>query len=1075
MKNTSNNFPLKRSLAIAVLLVAFIFSHIEKLYPQAQCASPAALTIGANDQTCNSRAFGSLGADFDNNTPAITGITNTCGVNQTYAGSWYSFTGDGTKIRVKIFNQNQASGFLVFTNPTCGGAMTASQCTTFVDDELPHVMDINTVNGTVYYIVVFRTGGSATMSGSICAFKTNGLPYSSLCDATPASMTVRSKDVDCFSGYTTVSTASTVAAPATPCASSSLDEWWVGTFTATSTKTEIFLYGKDAYNASIEVLQGPCSGGMVDVFCNGNTGSDKDHPNWGTMTTVPGTQYYVVIRTSSAGLVGRVCVYNQSVEIAKPQCAAGMSFEDGAGAGWQGRYGGWRLAWTPACNQFTWDTPNTPANFSGGRFMITSGTSRDPKIEMVPVVAPGGGSYSFRMGAPGGGVTTIGQTEGYSFTVPGDWKMRNHAAAETMQYCFTVDPSNAGFGYKYSCLMDNPSHNAVQQPYFEVYLYEQATGTKITCGEYQHWPGDGKSPFYYVGKSTDVSGNTGNCFTPWTDVLTDLSGFAGQTVCVIMRQKDCSGNYTVPNNPPWDSAEAGSHGVYTYIDTYCIPMKIEYPEVCATTSNILICAPSGYLSYTWANGPGMVPPLNTRCVTINNPVSGTTYTVTMMSFSGCPVIKNVKINGIPMVTSLDTMLCPGVGPITLSAVVTDPTKDPPYTYTWSTGAQTTSIIVNPSVSTSYIVTVTNGSGCTGTQQIVVGRKTCAPAVLVNNATVCLGVCATLNATGSGGTTPYTYSWSPSAGLSGTSGATVTACPNTTTSYIVTITDQPGVTATARSVVTVNPLPNITATGGTICLGQSINISASGGVAYSWNTGQFTNPLNVTPNTTTTYTVTGVNANGCTNTAFCVVIVNPLPTITAIGGTVCNGSSTLITAGGGNTYTWSNGVQGNSQNVTPNVTTTYCVTGTDINGCTGTACCVVVVNNNITPTVNNPTICTGATVVLTASGGNNYTWTPGGQTGPSITVTPPVTTTYFVSSTNTFGCTGTVVATVTVNPLPNITATGGTICLNIPINISASGGTTYTWNTLSNSNPYNVNPGVTTTYTVTGTDNNTCTN
>ncbi|MDD5571648.1 MAG: FG-GAP-like repeat-containing protein, partial [Bacteroidales bacterium] len=367
--------------------------------------------------------------------------------------------------------------------------------------------------------------------------------------------------------------------------------------------------------------------------------------------------------------------------------------------------------------------------------------------------------------------------------------------------------------------------------------------------------------------------------------------------------------------------------------------------------------------------------------------------------------------------------------------------------------------------------------CIDTSVHYVTIKNCSPVVSLNNATICSGGCATLNATGLGGIAPYTYSWSPSAGLSATTGATVTACPVTTTTYIVTLTDNGGITATARGVITVNPLPPVTATGGTICLGASITITAGGATTYTWDNGLGTgNSKTVNPAITTTYNVTGTDGNTCTNTASCVVVVNPLPTITATGGTICMGQSIVISASGGTTYTWNNGLNtGNPKTVSPAITTTYLVTGADANGCTGTSSCVVVVNNNITPTVNSPTICLGAIATLTASGGDNYTWTPGGQTVPTITVTPPTTTTYFVSATNTFGCTGTVVATVTVNPLPNITATGGTICLNIPINISANGGTTYTWNTLSNSNPYNVNPGLTTTYTVTGTDNNTCTN
>ncbi|MDD5569888.1 MAG: choice-of-anchor L domain-containing protein [Bacteroidales bacterium] len=397
-------------------------------------------------------------------------------------------------------------------------------------------------------------------------------------------------------------------------------------------------------------------------------------------------------------------------------------------------------------------------------------------------------------------------------------------------------------------------------------------------------------------------------------------------------------------------------------------------------------------------------------------------------------------------------------------------------YTWNTGQTSSSITVSPTVKTTYSVTGTSAcAGCTATSSITVNVKPCSPFINVNSGSVCAGNCIILNSSALGGNPPYTYTWSPATGLSGTTGTTVTACPAITTTYTVRLKDNLNATATANAVVTVNPIPNVTSTGGTICHGTSINIIAGGATTYTWNTGATNNTYNVSPTQTTTYTVTG-NANGCTSTASCVVVVNPLPTISATGGTVCNGSSQQICASGGATYTWNNGLgAGQCKTVTPSATTTYIVTGTDANGCTGTASCVVIVNNNITPTVNNPTICLGVIATLTASGGDNYTWTPGGQTGSTITVNPVTTTTYLVNATNAFGCTGTVVAKVTVNQLPNITATGGIICSGSSININASNGTTYTWNTSSNNNPYNVTPNTTTTYTVTGTDGNGCTN
>jgi hypothetical protein len=103
---------------------------------------------------------------------------------------------------------------------------------------------------------------------------------------------------------------------------------------------------------------------------------------------------------------------------------------------------------------------------------------------------------------------------------------------------------------------------------------------------------------------------------------------------------------------------------------------------------------------------------------------------------------------------------------------------------------------------------------------------------------------------------------------------------------------------------------------------------------------------VTPSVTTTYTVTGTNANGCVNTATRTITVNALPTVgtTVTNATICAGSSTTITGTGAVSYTWMPGsLSGTSINVTPSVTTTYTVTGTAANGCTKTATRLITVN------------------------------------------------------------------------------------------------------------------------------------
>ena len=270
-----------------------------------------------------------------------------------------------------------------------------------------------------------------------------------------------------------------------------------------------------------------------------------------------------------------------------------------------------------------------------------------------------------------------------------------------------------------------------------------------------------------------------------------------------------------------------------------------------------------------------------------------------------------------------------------------------------------------------------------------------------------------------------YHWSPTAGISfanvnsPTTSITATAPGVYTLTWNVTSTY--GVTCTDQVVITFDK-PTVTATTSpsTICNGQTSVLTASGTDNYSWSTGGNTASITVTPSSTTTYTVTGTSTAGCTGTATVSVTVNTLPTIiaTASPTAICNGESSVLTASGANTYSWSGGLgTGASKTVTPSATTTYTVTGTSTAGCSNTATVKVTVNPlpSVSASASYSTICRGASSVLTASGASTYSWSHSLGSGSSKTVTPTSTTTYTVTGTSAAGCSNTATVKVTVNP------------------------------------------------------------
>jgi len=383
------------------------------------------------------------------------------------------------------------------------------------------------------------------------------------------------------------------------------------------------------------------------------------------------------------------------------------------------------------------------------------------------------------------------------------------------------------------------------------------------------------------------------------------------------------------------------------------------------------------------------------------------------------------------------------------------------TYTWTGPLGFTSGNQNISINNatilqagSYTLVVTDGLGCTNTASINVVVNPL-PIITVNNPSpLCTGGSVQLTAGGAN-----TYSWSPSTGLSATTGATVTANPTSTTTYTVIGTNVNGCSNTTTAIVTINPLPNISVTQPpAICAGQSTVLTASGGTSYSWSpstglSGTSGAIVTANPSTTTTYTVTGTSAQGCSSTATTTVTINPLPNVTVNNPpTICAGQSATLNASGANTYTWSpatglSGTTGATVTANPNSTTTYIVTGTS-GGCSNTAQVTVNVNPRPNVTVNSGTICIGSSITLNAGGANTYAWSPAtalsATTGASVTANPTSTTTYTVTGTDGNGCTNTATATVTITNTPTVDAgPDQTFCnQNIPVQLTGTpnGGT-----------------------------------
>lgn len=203
----------------------------------------------------------------------------------------------------------------------------------------------------------------------------------------------------------------------------------------------------------------------------------------------------------------------------------------------------------------------------------------------------------------------------------------------------------------------------------------------------------------------------------------------------------------------------------------------------------------------------------------------------------------------------------------------------------------------------------------------------------------------------------------------------------------------------------------------ICVGNTVNLSATGANSYSWSNSQTGSNINVNPNASTIYSVKSLDSLACYSKSSATVIVHPLPqlTITTSSLEYCVNDSVTLNAGGALTYTWANGSTGTTVTI-PAQSTPIVLNGTDSNGCYNSTQLSLTVNDlpQLSLSFIHDTICAGETKSIYISGAQNYTWNPGGYTGDTLLLNPAATTIFTVTGQSDKGCVSTANLELTVD-------------------------------------------------------------
>lgn len=314
-------------------------------------------------------------------------------------------------------------------------------------------------------------------------------------------------------------------------------------------------------------------------------------------------------------------------------------------------------------------------------------------------------------------------------------------------------------------------------------------------------------------------------------------------------------SYPATMTSPQTGAVYAADNTFMYGPQYLIYDLFSYPG-------------TGWGADWWTTTWGGWGPAGAYCVTFTLVTNGMPTQLILMGAEGagvgvapygCNGLPEMEINfGLAVDAGAMVSICSG-DVATVTATATGGTA--PYTYSWSNGATTASINVSPTANTDYTVTVTDANGNTDSDiaNVIVNPRPTVNAGTDKTITIGYGAsCTTLNGSATGGSSPYTYSWS--------SGATIAApsvCPTATTTYTLTVTDYYGCSSTDQAVVTVKDVrcgPSLNKVyvcknGTTKCINQSqvpSHLSSGWVLGACWMklddmTAMGENPIDIFPN------------------------------------------------------------------------------------------------------------------------------------------------------------------------------------------------------------------------------------
>ena len=499
---------------------------------------------------------------------------------------------------------------------------------------------------------------------------------------------------------------------------------------------------------------------------------------------------------------------------------------------------------------------------------------------------------------------------------------------------------------------------------------------------------------------------------------------------------------------------------------------IPSPTVTAQGNSLMSTLAS---AYQWYRNGIIITGANNQSF---NPAISGLYKVLITNMNGCTAFSN-ELCFAAVDAGAGAFVCSG-GSAQLNALGGN------AAYMWQPASGlNSSTIANPlatlTITTTYTVTVMLGT-CMASDTVsvkVAGALTANPGA---NTSLCKGSSVNLNASGGGN-----YSWLPAKGLSSTNVNNPVASPTATTTYTLTVAS--GICSAKKAItITVNPVPTVNAgSDKSICNGQSVQLSSSGGPSYMWspstglNSTSISNPVSMA-GVTTNYILTVTNGFGCSNTDDVTITVNPRPVVNAGADVpICTGNSTTLNGfGTGTIFKWTPSAGLSSTSITnpsasPSSTTTYNLLVTNSFGCSASNDVVVIVNSfPLADAGPDAGVCSGGSAQLNATGGTSYLWSPATALSDANIANPVASptsnTTYTVTVTQN-GCS--VDDVVNVNVSGSLIANAGSntsICIGNSVTLSGSGGGNYSWlPTTGLSNPGVGNPvaspTATTTYTM----------